>query len=263
MTRVEPRTGSIVATIAVGNGPSALASRRGRGLGRQPARRHALAHRPGKERGGGGGLHRWRPDRGGRRWRSRVGGRWRGRRRRACRSGRAACDREGQDREQPGGGHRRRRVGLGCGRRPAGRASRWDPARAHLPPASVDPRSTPCTRARIRVCTRFSSARWPTTVSSATGGSPARPARRLSARWPRPRRRRAATGAAMSSRCGAGCGSRTAGPCGPRTSGRRWSASSRSPATTAESRRSRRSTRASLERRGACVAGRATCHAGS
>ena len=213
MTRIDPRRAPSSRAIDVGNGPSAARGGRGRGLGRQPRRRHAVADRPRDERGVvvRRASAATRPRRRGRR--ARCG--WP-----AARTGpssastrAAARGRAVDDREQPGGDRRRRRARCGRRRPPRGRAPGRDAARGSC--RSRRSRSTGCDRRALQVRAPCSSTRWSTTASSPTGASRARPARRSSARSPRPRRRRAATAAPTSSRSGAGCASPTAGPVRP------------------------------------------------
>ena len=118
--------------------------------------------------------------------RARSGSRRRGGHRRPRRPGRAARDRDAEDREQPGGDRGRRRIGVGGRGRAAGRASRRHAARL-VPRAPGSPRPDgPAAPASPtppgRTCR---SARWPTTASSRTGASRAPPAPRSSARSPR------------------------------------------------------------------------------
>ena len=101
-----------------------------------------------------------------------------------------------EDREQPVGDRRGRRIGVGRRRRAAGRA----PGR-HA--AGARPAARPGRRPDATGCTRrppgwatLQLGRWPTTASSRTGASTVPRGRRSSARWPPTRRRRAATASA-------------------------------------------------------------------
>ena len=94
--------------------------------------------------------------------------------------------REAEDRQQPGGDRGRGRLGVGGGRRAAGRAPRRDaaaarPARA----AGLGSHGLAALAGLHHLGDAPSSARWPTTVWSPTGASRAPPARRSSARSPR------------------------------------------------------------------------------
>ena len=107
VTRIDPRSGRVVAGDHRRQRAERAGGGRGRGLGRQPQRRDALAHRPRDERGRRGRSRVGaRPDRGrGRRGRG-VGGRRRGRHRRPRRPATAAC---GRAASRPGAARRRSR----------------------------------------------------------------------------------------------------------------------------------------------------------
>ena len=247
VTRIDPRTGTVLPRDPGRQRAERDGVRRGRGVGRQPPRRDALADRPRDERGVVVGRR-------GRATRPRspsgrasvwVAGGEEGTVAASTRTGRAGRQRF-ETGSSPAAIAVARRLGLGRRGRAAGRrtgagrcacASRTRPATA----IALDPLHP------LAYTTSWA----PQLNSLAYDGLvayrrvPGRRRRtRSSARSPRPRpqpsRRRPD---ATSSRCGPGCATPTGGPSARRTSGPRWSASWRRPATCPRRRRSRPSTR--------------------
>ena len=198
---------------------------RGRGVGRQPRRRHAVAHRPGHERGVGASARVGRgPDARSRSARARCG--WP-----AARTGpSSAIDPDGPrvlTRRTTGSSPSALAVadGLGVDRR--GRARGGAPgrhaARRH-PRVPRAGRRTGCTRTATTRAP-WMLARWRTTGSSPTAASPASPGATLvGGAGDAAAARRARTGAPTSSRCDAASATPTARRSARATSARRWSA---------------------------------------
>ena len=162
--------------------------RRRRGLGRQPHRRDAVARRPRHERGRRGSVaRRPRPDRGrGRRGRG-VGGGRRGRHRGPRRPGRPA---RGRAASRPAAARRRSRSPTArCGPRRSRPRRRTGAGRCGWTCRSTG--SVPANwlhEQRLLHGHVDAGGARATTGSSPTAASPAPPARRSSARWPRGRR---------------------------------------------------------------------------
>ena len=170
VTRIEPRSGTVVQPIPVGNGPSAVASAKARfgsstaTTGRSPGSTRRRTRCRGPSRVGG------EP----RRWRSGDGAVW-------VAGGEdgtiARVDPEAtawSSGPRPGTAHRRSRSrAAGCGRRRARRRPRTAAARfaSSSPRASGRSRSTGWTEHGYDLGKRRRRPRWPTTASSATGAS--------------------------------------------------------------------------------------------
>ena len=111
--RFDPARGSLAETIRIEDGAAGIAAGDGRRLGREPARRHGLPHRPGDERGRRADRGRRRPARGRGRRRIRLGDELPGRDGLTDRSGHepGRCDDRGRPAARPHRRRRRRRLG--------------------------------------------------------------------------------------------------------------------------------------------------------
>ena len=246
--RVEPRTGTVVRAIRVGNRPGRRRRRRLGGVGGEPAGRDGLADRSGDQQ-------RHRHDRGRARPRARSPCRRPGvwvatadARRVADRRADAPRRRDGRAWKPPGGARRRWRVRVGRDAADRGAPSRRHGERRERRSSTIRTSSRgPTSRSRSRSC------RWPTTGWSPTGAPGARRSGRWSPTWPPTFPSRAPTGGRTCSPCAAASASRTGRRSSRRTSAPRWRTSC--GATAGSCRAS--STRSSG--RGAAFASRRAC----
>ena len=147
MTRIELRSGARPAADPGRQRSERAGGGRGRGVGRQPPRRHAVADRPRHEHGRVDRRHRQRPDRGRRRRGLGLGRRWRGGHRPPRRS---ATGRAWSSGSRPGAARRRSRSPAGrCGRPRTPRSPRIAGGRC-TPSCRTDPGAGPDRLAALR-----------------------------------------------------------------------------------------------------------------